>query len=54
MTFDSIWNFITYIFRIFKEDRRPEYIKAQSDDELEYIEINELQREPYTFVIIRD
>ncbi len=53
MTFDSIWNFFTYIFRIFNKDRRPEYIKAQ-DDELECIEINETQREPYTFVIIRN
>jgi hypothetical protein len=55
MNFNNIWNFFTYIFRIFKTERRPEYIcDLSSDDELEYFEINEKQKDPYKFVMIRD
>ncbi len=31
MSFNAIWNLFTYICRIFKTDRRPEYTKV--DDE---------------------
>lgn len=64
MTFCQIWNYFTYIFRLFKIDRRPEYIKKQSiqtlvdnfddDEEVGYIEFNETKMKTYEFVIIRD
>jgi hypothetical protein len=66
MVFDQIWNYFTYIFRLFKIDRTPEYIKNQyiqnlvnnfdndSDEEIGYIEFNETKMKTYEFVIIRD
>jgi hypothetical protein len=46
MNFTNIWNLFTYFFRIFKTDRRPEYItNLSNDDELDYFEINEIQKE---------
>ena len=66
MMFDQIWNYFTYIFRLFKIDRRPEYIKNQSiqnlinnfdndsDEEMGYIEFNDSKMKHYEFVIIRD
>jgi hypothetical protein len=65
MMFDQIWNYFTYIFRLFKIDRRPEYIKNQSiqtlvynfdedDEEIGYIEFEETKMKHYEFVIIRD
>jgi hypothetical protein len=57
MSLNSIWNLFTYIFRIFKTDRRPEYTKV--DDEYEYDddEYDELtydfNNSNYTFVIVR-
>jgi hypothetical protein len=65
MTFDQIWNYFTYIFRLFKTDRTPEYLKNQSiqtlvynfdedDEEVCYIEFNDSKMKQYEFVIIRD
>jgi hypothetical protein len=39
MSFNSIWNFFTYICRICKTDRRPEYTKVDDDIESEYDEL---------------
>ena len=55
MTFDRLWNLFIYIFRIFKEDRRPEYLKVEEDEiELEYGRLNDCDTPVYSFVIVRD
>ena len=51
MNFTNIWKFFTYFCRIFKTDRRPEYITdLANDDELVYLEINEIQNIKRTFM----
>lgn len=53
MTFNTIFNFFTYIFRIFKKDKRPQYTTLESDDyEIEYGKLTEGDTPNYTFVII--
>lgn len=55
MSFNSFWNFFTYIFRIFKKDRRPEYTKVEDDDyEMAYGKLTDFDTPTYTFVIVRD
>ncbi len=55
MSFDRLWDLFTYIFRIFKRDRRPEYSKIEEDDiELEYGRLTDFDTPVYSFVIIRD
>jgi hypothetical protein len=40
MSFNTLWNLFTYICRIFKKGRRPEYTKIDDDDiESEYGEL---------------
>jgi hypothetical protein len=52
MLFNRFWDFFTYVFRIFKLDRRPEYIKVE-DDEIEFGKLSDPNAPPYTFVILR-
>ena len=54
MSFDRLWNLFTYIFRIFKRDRRPEYSRVEDNDELEYGRLTDFDTPVYTFVIVRD
>ncbi len=57
MSLNSIWNLFTYIFRIFKTDRRPEYTKVDDEYEYDNDEYDELTYDfntsNYTFVIVR-
>ena len=53
MSLNSIWNLFTYIFRIFKTDRRPEYSRLEEDDELEYGRLTDFDTPTYSFVIVR-
>lgn len=56
MSLNSIWNLFTYIFRIFKTDRRPEYTKVHDEYEYYNDEYDELTYDfntsNYTFVIV--
>ena len=42
-----IWNFFTYVFRIAKRDRTPEYLKV--DDDIEYHELQDIENLNFTF-----
>ena len=55
MSFNKIWNFFTYICRIFKTERIPEYTKVDDDEiENEYGELTyDFNTSNYTFVIVR-
>ena len=57
MTFDKLWNIFTYVFRIFKRERRPEYVifdNDSSDDEFEYDRLGDFNAPVYSFVIARN
>jgi|LakMenE01Jun11ns_1017448.scaffolds.fasta_scaffold7466560_2 hypothetical protein len=59
MTFDKLWNIFTYVFRIFKRERRPEYVifdNNSSDDEFEYEydRLGDFNAPVYSFVIARN
>ena len=43
MNLDKIWNFFTYIFRIFKRDKRPEYIKVKDELGIEDFNYDKLE-----------
>jgi len=61
MSFNKIWDFFTYIFRIFKRDKRdkrPEYTKVFDDHddvdiEIEFGKLNDSNLPHYSFVILR-
>ena len=42
-----IWNFFTYVFRIAKRDRTPEYLKV--DDDIKYNELSDIETPDFTF-----
>lgn len=55
MSFDSFWKFFTYIFRIFKRDKRPEYTKLEDDEfEIEFGKLSDCSTPVYEFILIGD
>jgi len=55
MTLNIFWDCFTYMCRIFKKDRIPDYIKVEGDDdEIAYGKLSDFDTPPYTFVIIRN
>lgn len=49
MSFDVLWNFVTYIFRIFKSNRQPEYTKVNDGEDLEYGSLPDYQEPKHLF-----
>ena len=59
MLLDTFWDFFTYIFRIFKRDKHPEYTKLEDNDYEEYsndyseLELEPLEYKGYKFMFIK-
>lgn len=53
MSLNKIWEFFTYIFRVFKKDKRPEYTKVCDNDdeyEIEFNKLNDFDTTTYNFL----
>lgn len=55
MNWSKLWNYLTYIFRFFKKDRNPEYLKINEDNEEiifnEYGKLSEFETNNYSFIL---
>jgi hypothetical protein len=49
MAFDKLWGFFTYIFRIFKLNRQPEYTIVNDIDDQEYGRLEEENYPQHSF-----